>query len=181
MLEGPNINLRIIEQEDIPLYYKWFNTPEIMGRYNANTFRQISKDLLKKALSDLTDNRQIFIIEKKDNTRIGLILYFLVKGGPIELLEIGYLLIPSERQKGFCSEAATIFVDYLFLTKNITRIQATADIRNIASHKILEKTGFTREGIMRDMVFNQGKWRDFALYSILRKEWKEPKILKFPD
>ena len=51
MLEGPNINLRIIEQEDIPLYQKWINTPEIRGMYNANTFSQISKDLLKNAFS----------------------------------------------------------------------------------------------------------------------------------
>ncbi|MFX1278019.1 MAG: GNAT family N-acetyltransferase [Promethearchaeota archaeon] len=178
MLEGPNINLRIIEQEDIPLYHEWMNTPEIRGRYNAGTFRQASKDLLRNAFSNLSDNLQIFIIEKKDKTRIGLILYFLVKGGPVELLEIGFLLIPSERQKGYCTEAVNIFVDYLFLTKNISRIQATADIRNIGSYKALEKTGFTREGIMRNMIFNQGNWRDFALYSILREEWKEPKILK---
>ena len=43
---------------------------------------------------------------------------------------------------------------------------------------ILEKTGFTKEGVMRDMIYNQGNWRDFALYSILRKEWKEPVLLK---
>ena len=179
MLEGSNINLRVMEQEDIPLYHEWFNTPEIKGMYNAGTFNQRPKNLLQKALINLGDNLQIFIIEKKDKTKIGLILYFLLKGGPIELLEIGSIIIPSERQKGFCKEAVTIFVDYLFLTKNISRIQATADIRNIGSHKVLENTGFTKEGIIRDMIFNQGKWRDFALYSILRKEWKEPKILKF--
>ncbi|MFX0001605.1 MAG: GNAT family N-acetyltransferase [Candidatus Hermodarchaeota archaeon] len=178
MLKGTNINLRFMEQEDIPLYHEWFNTPEIKGMYNAGTFNQRSKDLLQRILSNLTNDVQIFIIEKKDKTSIGIILYFLVKGGPVELLEIGYLIIPSERQKGFCTEAVTIFVDYLFLTKNISRIQATADVRNIGSHKVLEKTGFSKEGVMRHMIFNQGNWRDFALYSILRNEWKEPKILK---
>ncbi|MFW9820995.1 MAG: GNAT family N-acetyltransferase, partial [Candidatus Thorarchaeota archaeon] len=155
------------------------NTPEIMGMYNAHAFRQISKDWLKNVFSNIGDNLQIFIIEKKDKARIGLILYFLVKGGPVELLEIGSIIIPSERKKGFCKEAVTIFVDYLFLTKNISRIQATTDIRNIGSQKVLEKTGFSKEGIIRNMIFNQGKWQDFALYSILRSEWKEPKILKF--
>ncbi len=178
MLEGPNINLRIIEQEDIPIYHEWINTPEIMGMYNAHAFRQISKDWLKQGFSNLGDNLQIFLIEKKDKTRVGLILYFLVKGGPVELLEIGSIVIPSERQKGFCEEAVTMFVDYLFLTKNISRIQATTDIRNIGAQKVLEKTGFTKEGVIRNMIFNQGEWQDFALYSILRKEWKEPKILK---
>ncbi|UCC19793.1 MAG: GNAT family N-acetyltransferase [Promethearchaeota archaeon] len=178
MLEGPKINLRVIEQEDIPLYHEWINSPEIMGMYNAHLFRQVPKDFLKNVMSNLGDNLQIFIIEKKDKTRIGLILYFLVKGGPVELLEIGSILIPSERQKGFGKEAVTIFLDYLFLTKNISRIQATTDVRNIGAQNVLEKTGFTKEGIIRNMIFNNGKWRDFALYSILRKEWKEPKILK---
>ena len=178
MLEGPNINLRIIEQEDIPLYHEWINTPEIMGIYNAHAFRQISKDWLKNVFGRMGDDLQIFIIEKKDKTRVGLILYFLVKGGPVELLEIGSILIPSERQKGFCEEAVTMFIDYLFLTKNISRIQATTDIRNTGAQKVLGKTGFTKEGVIRNMIFNQGEWQDFGLYSILRKEWKEPKILK---
>jgi len=30
---------------------------------------------------------------------------------------------------------------------------------------------------MRDESFDRGEWRDFYLYSILRREWKEPKIL----
>ncbi|MFX0023612.1 MAG: GNAT family N-acetyltransferase [Candidatus Hermodarchaeota archaeon] len=179
MLEGTNINLRVLEQEDLPLYHEWFNTPEIMGMYNAHAFRQISKDWLKNVFSRIGDDLQIFIIEKKDKTRVGLILYFLVKGGPVELLEIGSILIPSERQKGFGKEAVTMFVDYLFLTKNISRIQATTDIRNIGAQTVLEKTGFTKEGVIRNMIFNQGKWQDFFLYSVLRKEWKEPKILKF--
>jgi RimJ/RimL family protein N-acetyltransferase len=30
---------------------------------------------------------------------------------------------------------------------------------------------------MRDETFDRGAWRDFCLYSILRREWKEPKML----
>jgi RimJ/RimL family protein N-acetyltransferase len=41
----------------------------------------------------------------------------------------------------------------------------------------LEKAGFQKEGTMRDETFNRGERRDFYLYSILRREWKEPKIL----
>jgi len=39
----------------------------------------------------------------------------------------------------------------------------------------LEKTGFTREGTIRRSA--RGARRDGYLYSILREEWKEPKIL----
>jgi len=70
-----------------------------------------------------------------------------------------------------------IMIDYLFLSKDIVRVQAHADVRNVASQKVLEKAGFRREGIIRKFKFIRGEWRDAYLYSILREEWKEPKIL----
>jgi RimJ/RimL family protein N-acetyltransferase len=41
----------------------------------------------------------------------------------------------------------------------------------------LEKAGFTKEGVMRNSAFLKGEWKDGCLYSITRKEWREPKIL----
>jgi RimJ/RimL family protein N-acetyltransferase len=92
-------------------------------------------------------------------------------------LEIGYILVPSERGKGYCTEAVNIMVDYLFLSKESRRIQAQTDLRNVASQKVLEKVGFKKEGTLRKNFFVRGEWRDAYLYSILREEWKEPRIL----
>jgi RimJ/RimL family protein N-acetyltransferase len=93
-------------------------------------------------------------------------------------MEIGYVLVPSERGKGYCSEAVKIMVDYLFLYMgDIVRIQAHTDVRNAASQKVLEKAGFKKEGTIRKGYFARGEWTDWYLYSILREEWKEPKIL----
>jgi RimJ/RimL family protein N-acetyltransferase len=86
-------------------------------------------------------------------------------------------LVPSERGKGYCTEAVEIMVDYLFLSRESMRIQACTDIRNLASQRVLEKAGFKREGIMRNAFFWRGKWTEDCLYSIVREEWKEPKIL----
>jgi RimJ/RimL family protein N-acetyltransferase len=41
----------------------------------------------------------------------------------------------------------------------------------------LKKNGFRREGVVRKAGFVRGQWVDEYLYSILREEWKEPKIL----
>lgn len=95
----------------------------------------------------------------------------------MKLVEIGYFMVPSETGKGYCSEAAKIIVDYLFISKDIVRIQAHTDLRNVASQKVLEKVGFMKEGIIRKSIFIRGEWRDAYLYSILREEWKEPRIL----
>jgi RimJ/RimL family protein N-acetyltransferase len=41
--------------------------------------------------------------------------------------------------KGYCTEAAKILVDYLFLSKSIVRVQTHTDVRNLASQRVLEK------------------------------------------
>ncbi len=139
-----------------------------------NPLVQISKEMVQRIIKESSPDLQAFIIEKKNKTRIGVI----VKARLYELLEIGYFLIPSERKKGFCTEAVKIFVDFLFLSKQIVRIQAVTNEKNLGSQKVLEKAGFIKEGIVRKMMFNRGDWRDCILFSILREEWKEPKILK---
>jgi RimJ/RimL family protein N-acetyltransferase len=47
----------------------------------------------------------------------------------------------------------------------------------VASQKVLEKVGFKREGTLRKTALIRGEWTDMFMFSILREEWKEPKIL----
>ncbi|MFX0020198.1 MAG: GNAT family N-acetyltransferase [Promethearchaeota archaeon] len=176
MLEGININLRAMEPEDISLLSDWLNNVNFQGRYSPMIQR--SKEEMKKRFTEMPDDQKRFIIEKKDGSEIGLIFYFMVKGGPHNLLEIGYYMIFSERKKGYCTEAVKLFVDFLFLLQAIERIQATTDDRNKASKRVLEKAGFIEEGIMRKALFMKGERVDLSLFSILRDDWKEPKLLK---
>ena len=171
MLEGKTVNLRIIEKEDLPLVKEWDNDVGIMGEYEP--IIQETKADLEKQYDKLTEG-QWFFIEKKDETKIGFIAHFVTHG---KLRAIGYALLPNERGKGYGSEAISIIVDYLFLSKDIVRIQAETHPHNIASQKALEKAGFKKEGIIRQSFFSRGVWRDTAIFSILKEEWKEPKIL----
>ena len=171
MLEGKSANLRVIEKEDLPFLADWSNNPEYLGEYIW--FPQQSRTEWMKKYDDLTPDTKWFFIEKKDGTKIGTMFHWTIEN----LLEIGYVLIPSERGKGYCTEAVKIVLDYLFLSKNIVRIQAHTDARNMASQKVLQNVGFKKEGTIRKSVFARGEWRDRCLYSILREEWKEPRIL----
>jgi len=56
-------------------------------------------------------------------------------------------------------------------------VQAITGVDNFVSCRVLEKSGFTKEGIMRNSGFIRGEWKDGCLCSITREEWKEPKIL----
>ena len=174
LLEGKTVNLRVMEKEDFPLFAEWANKPEVFGEYNP--LFQVSKTQAEKMFEGPHEEKP-FIIEKKDGSKIGFITHFYVLHVAGRQLEIGYSLVPSERGKGYCTEATQLMVDYLFLSKDTMRIQAQTDPRNVASQKVLEKVGFKKEGILRKNFFMRGEWRDAYIYSILREEWNEPKIL----
>jgi ribosomal-protein-alanine N-acetyltransferase len=174
LLEGKTVNLRAMEKEDVSFWHKWANNVD--SEYFLPCQR--SEAEMEKALSEpSTHEFKDFIIEKKDGTKIGLITHFHVLHPMGKTLEIGSALIPNERRKGYGTEAAQIMVDYLFLSKEAPCIQATTHIKNTTSQRVLEKVGFKKEGIMRKRSFIRGEWTDITLYSILREEWKEPKIL----
>ena len=63
-----------------------------------------------------------FIVQKKDGTKIGLMNHRLTL--PARWIEISYGLTPNERRKEYGTEAVQLMVDYLFLSKDIARIQA---------------------------------------------------------
>ena len=165
------MNLRIVEKDDLPLVLEWINNPEFYGIYNP--LQQTSRTELERKFENLPSEEKTFFIEKKDGSKVGGISHYLAGNQ----WEIGFTIVPTERRKGYCSEAAMIMVDYLFLSQNMQRIQAHTDVRNVASQKVLEHAGFRKEGVIRKHAFVRGEWRDWALYGILREEWKEPRIL----
>jgi RimJ/RimL family protein N-acetyltransferase len=175
LLEGKNVNLRIMEKEDLPLFVEWLNDPEVFGEYNP--LRQVSKTEMEKDFDKGTVEITDFIVEKKDGSKIGFICHFALVHPAGKILEIGYSLVPSERGKGYGTEAVKMMVDYLFLSREVMRIQACTDTRNLASQKVLEKAGFKKEGTMRQYLFMRGQHRDACLFSIVREEWKELRIL----
>jgi ribosomal-protein-alanine N-acetyltransferase len=176
MLEGKNVNLRVMEKEDLPLFAEWYNNPEFMGEALFPAQRSMA-ETEKGFFEPNPFESKRFIIEKKDGTKIGTISHFNMLTVIGKLVEIGYALIPSERGKGYCTEAVHLMVDYLFLTKETPRIQALTLAKNTASQRVLERVGFNKEGIIRKSFNIRGEWSDFTIFSILREEWKEPKIL----
>ncbi len=176
MLEGKQVNLRVVEKEDLKIYQQWFNDINFQGEF-LFTRQQSLAETEKRMFSDFSENWATFVIEKKDGTRIGLVLQFTSNLAFQNVVEIGCLIKQEERGKGYSTEAVEIIVDYLFLLKEIHRIQALTDVENTAAHRVLDKTGFTKEGVIRNIIYMRGKRRDGLLYSITREDWGHPKIL----
>jgi RimJ/RimL family protein N-acetyltransferase len=177
MLEGKNVNLKLVEKEDIPQLLEMENRPETHGQYESPW--QVSRAEREKSF-DETEGAKRFFIQKKDGTRVGAIYSWpLSRGHAAESgLEIGYSLLPGERGKGYCTEAVNLLLDYLFLTSLAVRIQARTNVRNAVSQRVLEKAGFKKEGTIRKGYFAKGEHTDIFILSILREEWKEPRMLR---
>ena len=73
MLEGRNVNLRVMEKEDLPQFAEWANKPEVWGEYNP--LRQMSRAEAEKIFESPLELKP-FIIEKKDGSKIGFVAHF---------------------------------------------------------------------------------------------------------
>ena len=74
--------------------------------------------------------------------------------------------------RGIVTEAVRLVMEFAFSTLNIHRIEAYVAPQNLGSIRVLEKSGFTREGLLRELLFINGKWVDHYMYAILQREYK---------
>jgi RimJ/RimL family protein N-acetyltransferase len=180
LLEGKHVSLRRAEKDDVPLLARWLNDVRFVGSY-SDFPTQVSEAELERRMFEpkLPQMEWVdFIIQNKKGASIGWAVHY-ISSQNFGWVEIGYYLVPEERGKSYGTEAVRIIVDYLFLAKDVPRVQAITNVENKASQRVLEKSGFTREGIVRKGLWTgKGKWTDGVLFSILREEWKEPKMLK---
>jgi RimJ/RimL family protein N-acetyltransferase len=84
--------------------------------------------------------------------------------------DIGILLAPENRGHGIGTAAQRALADYLFDTTPAHRLVAYTESENAAEQHALEKCGFTREGVLREVAYLRGAWRDAFVYAMLREE-----------
>lgn len=85
--------------------------------------------------------------------------------------ELGYWIGKPHWRQGYATEAAQAVVRFGFEQLHLERIHAKFMTRNRASERVLQKLGFTREGILRRDLFRFGEFVDCELWSILREEF----------
>jgi RimJ/RimL family protein N-acetyltransferase len=74
---------------------------------------------------------------------------------------VGYSLIPAFRGRGFMTRAVRLLVDWAFTRTALHRIVAGTDVGNAASHAVLERSGFSRESVHRELFPRaDGTWAD---------------------
>ncbi len=172
LLIGEKVRIRPLEEEDLKEFFNWHTSAEAMGAEynNLNAVDWFAFEKRVKEASASPSQMTVFMIEKLENKkRVGHIFHVQRAGNT----EIGYMIAdPADRGMGYTTEATKLMVDYPFKTKNLGRIEATSDTRNTASHHVLDRCGFKREGTLRHYYFTDGAYRDHFMFSIIREDWE---------
>lgn len=84
--------------------------------------------------------------------------------------ELGYWLAEDCWGRGIMTAAVRQLCREAFLRWDIVRIFAEPYAHNGASRRVLEKAGFTLEGVMRQGVYKGGALWDYCMYALLREE-----------
>ena len=121
-------------------------------------------------LSAPQDSAYAFAITVDDRA-IGSIGVFRRENIHSRTAEMGYYIAEPYWGKGLMSLAVEQTVAYIFKNTDIMRIFAEPFCYNAASRKVLEKNGFTLEGILRENAVKNGKVLDMALYALLKSEY----------
>ena len=103
---------------------------------------------------------------------IGSCGFFHVRRGT-RSVEMGYDLHPDYWNRGFMTEALQAVLGFTFSPANtlpVHRIEALVAPGNLASIRVLEKLGFTREGLRREFFYWDDRYQDVYMYALLGKE-----------
>lgn len=166
------IRLRPVAEDDLGALEEMFADPEAIGVFNWDGWHDPFHWRRRYQQNGLLGgDRWMLMVETLAGERAGFVSWHPAHAGSrFECWEMGISLWPHMRGQGYGTEAHRELVRYLFLHTPKNRIQATTEAENHAEQRVLEKAGFTREGVLRGIAFRAGSYRDEYLYGILRAE-----------
>ena len=133
---------KLVKEDADDIFDNWASDVEVTKylTWNPHQSKEDTKAILDIWLKEYEDPHafRFGIVLKESKELIGTID---VVGYEEEAPEIGYCLSRKHWNKGYMSEALQSFIAYLF-SIGFNRIVIEADIRNIASNRVIEKTGF---------------------------------------
>jgi len=177
MIYGERIRLRGVEREDIPLFVKWLNDPEVM-EYLMMRLPISTADEMHwfERLADLAPAEKPLAIE----IRHGKSWRLVGNSGFHELhwtdrsAEIGLFIgDKSIWDKGYGTETVRLLLKHGFETLNLNRIYLRVYEPNKRAIRAYEKAGFVHEGCLRQAVYKNGRYLDELIMSVLRSEWEQ--------
>ena len=117
-----------------------------------------------------TGEEYSWVITVKPDDRAAGSVACRVRGHAVDL---GYVLSREYWGRGYATEAAKAVFEWAARLEGVQRIWATCDVDNVASVRVLEKIGMSREGVLRRWAIRPnlapGVPRDAFVYSWVRE------------
>lgn len=90
--------------------------------------------------------------------------------------EIGYFIDPAYWGLGFATEACNKVIELAFDQLGLNRIHAKTLVSNTSSIKVLEKIGFSFEGMFKKEYRKGDDYYDINHYAMLKSEYEQVKM-----
>jgi len=167
---GKHIKLRAVEPSDIDLLYQWEN--EVEGWFLSNTVTPFSKFLLEEYVAnahlDIYTTKQLRMMIEKTNTHktIGCIDLY-----DFDILNnracMGILICKEDRNKGYASEALSLFIHYSFNTLHLKQLYCNIASENTNSLALFKKFNFEVIGLKKQWLRKDEEWIDEYMLQLI--------------
>ncbi len=168
------LKLRLIREDDLEMIFdKWTQDPEVSKLMTWVPHKKIEEtsQYISSCLEGIEHgNNYSWIIEDKES---GEIVGSFAARRDQHKVDIGYLLIKSQWGKGCMTEVISSFINEVFKDKNILRVWSVCDVDNLASKRVMEKSGMEYEGLLRSWLVHPNigaEPRDCHCLSIVKQE-----------
>ena len=111
-----------------------------------------------------------FLFRSADNALIGGLALANIRRGVAQAGSLGYWIGEPFTRRGYMTAAVRALVPAAFDVLRLHRVEAACIPTNQTSVRLLEKTGFRREGYARSYLCINGTWQDHLLYARLQSD-----------
>jgi RimJ/RimL family protein N-acetyltransferase len=178
MLRGEGTQLRAIEREDLPLLRDWRNLPEF--RRNFREFRELNMPNQEAWFTRISAsaNDFMFMIERTaDRTPVGVcgLVYvnWILRSADISLY-IGHQEIYIDGPGGIAESSAQALIRYGFDNLNLHKVWTELYSFDNRKVELFARLGFSRDAVLRDNAYEDGRYHDSFIYSLLRTDKATP-------
>jgi ribosomal-protein-alanine N-acetyltransferase len=174
-LDTPRLKLRPATPADVPFVLKLFSRSEtnIYSGYDDISTLAEAEGMYETYLKPGYPTHFRVVAELKETGEpIGTIgLYFYSEKN--RRAELGYDLLKEHWGKMLMTEAVEEFLRYGFEELNLNRVEASTDSKNVASVRVLERSGFTLEGRLRERYSDEDGYHDELFFGQLVSDWRK--------
>lgn len=129
------------------------------------SFRRRVRHYLRDLREDV--GYALFIFAAPQGRLVGGLTLCNVRRGVTQSCTLGYWIGAKYANQGHMTAAVRAVVPFVFDSLELHRLEAACIPSNTASIRLLEKTGFRREGLARRYLRINGVWQDHLLYALL--------------